>query len=213
MADVAVNAERFFQRLERLQAHWKAHKSEYWKGADVLCIPAGTTDADATYSKSASLQLYLLGYEFSDTIILITSKSVHVIATAKKCTILEVLTKVENAPATVQLIKKEKDEGVNRENFHNLLSVVRKAGKNIGSLFKQEFAGTFVQSWMELVKSSTIDMVDIADGLGMFFAVKDDVEQDLCKRAAVLTNKVMKHGFVSEMESILDTWPVCPYNV
>lgn len=28
--------------------------------------------------------------------------------------------------------------------------------------------------------------------------------QDLCKRAAVLSNKVMKHGFVAEMESILD---------
>lgn len=28
--------------------------------------------------------------------------------------------------------------------------------------------------------------------------------QDLCKRAAVLSNKVLKHGFVQEMESILD---------
>lgn len=28
--------------------------------------------------------------------------------------------------------------------------------------------------------------------------------QDLCKRAAVLTNKVMKHGFVGAMEDILD---------
>jgi nucleosome binding factor SPN SPT16 subunit len=28
--------------------------------------------------------------------------------------------------------------------------------------------------------------------------------QDLCKRAAVLSNKVMKHGFVQEMEGILD---------
>jgi nucleosome binding factor SPN SPT16 subunit len=204
MADVVVNAERFFERLARLQAHWKAHKSEYWKGADVLCITAGTAEADATYSKVASLQLYLLGYEFSDTIILITPKSVHVMATPKKCTMLEVLTAVENSPATVHLIKKEKDEGVNRENFHNLLSVVRKTGKNIGSLLKQEYAGAFAQSWMELVKSSTIDMVDITDGMGIFFAVKDEAEQDLCKRAAVLTNKVMKHGFVAEMEGILD---------
>ena len=28
--------------------------------------------------------------------------------------------------------------------------------------------------------------------------------QDLCKRAAVLSNKIMKHGFVAEMEKILD---------
>lgn len=28
--------------------------------------------------------------------------------------------------------------------------------------------------------------------------------QDLCKRAAVLSNKVLKHGFVQEMENILD---------
>jgi nucleosome binding factor SPN SPT16 subunit len=28
--------------------------------------------------------------------------------------------------------------------------------------------------------------------------------QDACKRAAVLTNKVLKHSFVTEMESIID---------
>lgn len=28
--------------------------------------------------------------------------------------------------------------------------------------------------------------------------------KDLCRRAAVLTNKVLKHGFVTEMENILD---------
>jgi len=29
--------------------------------------------------------------------------------------------------------------------------------------------------------------------------------QENCRRAAVLSNKVMKHGFVKEMESILDS--------
>ncbi len=40
--------------------------------------------------------------------------------------------------------------------------------------------------------------------MGQYFAVKDEAELDLCKRAAVLSNKVMKHGFVAEMENILD---------
>ena len=201
--EVVINPERFFQRLERLQAHWKENKTRYYNGADVLCIPFGTTDENV-YSKASSLHFYLLGYEFPDSIIIITPKSFHFMATAKKCAYLESALMTSENAISVNIIKKEKDEGVNRENFHNLMHLVRKTGKNIGSMFKEKYAGSFIPGWMEFVNQSQVDMIEIAGAIGMFFAVKDEAEQDLCKRAAVLTNKVMKHGFVQEMEGILD---------
>jgi len=42
-------------------------------------------------------------------------------------------------------------------------------------------------------------------GMSMYLSIYLSVYvQDLCKRAAVLSNKIMKHGFVAEMEKILD---------
>eukprot|EP01032_Pedospumella_encystans_P025026 gene25026-28292_t len=105
----------------------------------------------------------------------------------------------------INLMTRTKDEGQNREFFNELGNVVRKGdGKRIGSLFKSEYEGTFIPSWMNFVDQSQLEKFDIAPSLGLFLAIKDEFELDLCKRAAVLSNKVMKHGFVQEMESILD---------
>lgn len=176
--EVQINAEKFFQRLERLQTHWTSHKSTAWGGSDAICIPLGGASGDEmSYSKSSSVHLYLLGYEFPDSIIIITRNSFHFMATAKKCGYLEsALTGTGNA-ISVNLVKKEKDEGVNRENFHNLLGVVRKGGgKRLGSLFSAEYGGNFIQSWIAMVEQSQLEMFEIAPSLGLFFASKDEGE-------------------------------------
>lgn len=176
--DVSINAERFFQRLERLQTHWTTHKSTVWGGSDALCIPlGGASGKEMSYSKSSSMHLYLLGYEFPDSIIIITRNSFHFMATAKKCSYLEVAFKDTTSSVSVNFLKKEKDEGVNRENFHSLLAVIRKGGgKRLGSLFNGEYDGSFIPMWMEMVQQSQIEMFEIAAGLGLFFASKDEGE-------------------------------------
>lgn len=176
--DVNINAEKFFQRLERLQTHWTTHKSTVWGGSDAICIPlGGAVGSDMNYSKSSSMHLYLLGYEFPDSIMIITRNSFHFMATAKKCSYLESALLGTSSPISVNFLRKEKDEGVNRENFHNLLGVIRKGGgKRVGSLFSAEYDGTFIPLWMELVEQSQLDRFEIAPSLGLFFANKDEGE-------------------------------------
>lgn len=229
-----MNAERFFQRLDRLQQHWLSNKATIWGGADAICIPHGSANEDILYSKSAAMNLYFFGLEdFTDSIILLTKDNFFFMSSSKKCKFLEeqLQPKIEGSGFQVHFLEKTKDEGANRELFHKLIGAVRKNnGKKLGSLFKDKTPGTFIESWMSLVDSSGIEKVEINSGIGYFLAIKDDVEQvnpqlsvvfqavlifsntrpmtvdnqDLCKRAAVLSNKVMKHGFVQEMEGILD---------
>jgi nucleosome binding factor SPN SPT16 subunit len=86
-----------------------------------------------------------------------------------------------------------------------MANIVRKGGgSKIGSVFKDEYSGSFIKTWMDFVDTSHLEKVELSGALGYFFSVKDATELDLCKRAAVLTNKIMKHGFVPEMESVLD---------
>lgn len=126
--------------------------------------------------------------------------------TAKKCGLLE--SALQQRPVEglkYEFFRKTKDEGANRECFHNILSVMRKGNTSkVGTLLKADFAGTFVPSWKDALEHSNMTLVEIAPCLGAFFSVKEPSEIKLCKQASVLTNKVMKYGFIAEIEEILD---------
>lgn len=53
--------------------------------------------------------------------------------------------------------------------------------------------------------NSIINLVDIASGLSFVMSIKDDIELDLIKKSSVLSNKVMKHGYVKRMEEVIDS--------
>ena len=44
--------------------------------------------------------------------------------------------------------------------------------------------------------------VDITKGLSAVMAAKDEKEVGCVQKAAVMSNKVMKHGFIKEMENV-----------
>ena len=138
MGDFEIDAEKFYERLGKIQSNWTDHKSTIWGNADALCIPYGArSEDDLLYSKFSSLHIYLFGFEFPDSIILITKTELYFMATAKKCSILEASLKDKSSTIKLNFIHRTKDEGVNREHLHDLINVVRKnGGKKIGSLFK-----------------------------------------------------------------------------
>jgi len=208
--DVQIDAEKFFQRIQKLKSHWLANKSSLYGDADALCIQMGSLeeqDSASVYSKSAATHLYFLGYEFPDSLIVLTKSTFYFMATAKKCSYLESAIANHKAPSglSIQVLHKSKDASINSSNFSKLVgSVKTDGGSKLGTLIKGNFPGAFIASWSEFVDASKLSKVEISSALGQFFAVKDETELESCKRAAVLSNKVMKHGFVAQMEEIID---------
>lgn len=201
-----INAERFYQRLERLQQAWLAQKSTSWAGADCLCILFSNSN-DNIYSKPAAFHLYLFGYEdFTDSIIVFTRGGFYFFSSTKKCAVLRGELEGKGEGFTLTFTDKSKDEAVNAENFAKLIGSLKRNGvKSFGTLSKEKPEGSFLSRFMQsLDETEGIEKVDITAALGHFFSIKDEVELDFCKRAAIFSNKVMKHGFVAEMESILD---------
>jgi len=206
---IKIAADKFFSRMERLQTHLSENRGSVWGGTEAISVAMGPSDEDNPYSKAGAFHLYLFGYEFPDSIILVTKGFFYFMATKKKCDILQKELGASPAAQTLKLVflEKTKDEGQNRENFHELLNAVRKNnGKKIGCMFKEKSndRGEFVKKWLSLVGDSELDKVEINASLGQFLAVKDETEIEMCKRAAILTNKVMKHSFVNDMEEVLD---------
>ena len=147
----------------------------------------------------------MFGHELPNSVVVFTQNTFSFMGSAKMCRILETNLSNKHPSINIQLFQRTKDEGLNREYFNALANEVRKkGGSKIGAVFKDEYNGPFIKTWSDFLDGSHLDKVELSASWGLFFSVKDDVELDLCKRAAVLTNKIMKHGFVAEMENILD---------
>ena len=65
--------------------------------------------------------------------------------------------------------------------------------------------GNLAQQWIQHCTSKAgLAAVDVTKGLSAIMAEKEDKEISFVQKAAVMSNKVMKHGFVKEMESVFE---------
>ena len=116
---------------------------------------------------------------------------------------------------TLKLLTKNKSDG-NAENIEEMLKEARGEGSNgsdvkIGVIMKEfktneSKEGSNLGIWENKLKddSSKTEIVDITGGLSLVLAVKDEEELDFLKKSSVLSNKVLKHGFVARIEDIIE---------
>lgn len=175
MADI--NADLFYQRLNKLQDVWTNQKTTNWANADCLCILFGNSN-DNIYSKPAALHLYLLGYEdFTDSIIVITRGNFYFLSSPKKCQVLQQQIDGKGEGFTLHFFEKSKDEGANAETFNRLISNLKKSGaKNFGYLAKEKVENSYLSKFISCIDENDVEKVDITSALGQFFSVKEEVE-------------------------------------
>lgn len=165
---------------------------------------------------------WLFGYELPDTIILITDDAhVWICATKKKCEFLQPAVDQDDQ-FTLHLLLRSKEDN-NAANYEALLKHAigssnghdhdeKENNNKIGVLLKERpnnkanggIIGPFEDQLDERVKEKAIQLVDVAPALALLMGQKDDSERDLMKKSSVLSNKVLKHGFVKRLEEIIE---------
>lgn len=226
-----LNVERFYDRLGKLHAHYLKHKGSAWGGAEqCISLQRGPHDEEAEnqpYMKSIILHQWLFGYELPDTIVVLTDSGVcHVLATKKKCEFIEPA--VGRAPADspikeINLIKRSKGDEMD-DLYASLLkgSGITKGAK-VGVILKEisykkggdddekengnskKKKNETCYEWEKyMIDKMNVGFVEVSGGLSLVMALKDAEELDLLKKSSVLTNKVLKHGFISRLEEVID---------
>ncbi|PIA43894.1 hypothetical protein AQUCO_01800142v1 [Aquilegia coerulea] len=101
-----MNLKLFKKRLKSLYTNWSKRKQDLWGGADVLVISTSPSTLRSSNPISSKLFLWLLGYEFSDTIAIFTNKEIHFVCSNQlKASQLKTLEKsVEEAIRGIQLV-------------------------------------------------------------------------------------------------------------
>ena len=113
---------------------------------------------------------------------------------------------------SIELLVRNKEDN-NAANFKNLweqAGIVDGSKRKIGVFMKDHGSNTTgcpcVSAFEDMLSEATetVELVDISSGLSFCMSVKDDTELDLMRKSSVLSNKIMKHGFIAKMEAVVD---------
>ncbi|GMH10409.1 hypothetical protein Nepgr_012250 [Nepenthes gracilis] len=201
-----INIDNFSKRLKTMYSHWREHKSDLWGGSAALAIGTPPASEDLRYLKSSALNIWLLGFEFPETIMVFLSKQIHLLCSQRKASLLEAVKKPAKDAMGVDVvmhIKAKNDDGANQMDAI-LRSIVSGDKLVLGYLAKEVPEGNLLVTWAEKLKNSNLQLIDVTNGLSDLFAVKDSGELINVKKAAFLTASVMKNFVVPKLEKIID---------
>ena len=149
--------------------------------------------------------MWLIGYEFPETVIAVCSRSIHILTSKKKVSYLEPMKTAENAVVPLELLTRDKTDK-DAANYAALLAALQAshAGKTVATLGKEQPLGDFAGGWRAALGGSGLAQVELAPALGDLLAVKDSSEASCVKRAAIFSAMVMAKHLVPKLEDAVD---------
>ncbi|KAL1536333.1 FACT complex subunit spt16 [Salvia divinorum] len=207
-----INIENFSKRIKLLYSHWKQFKNDLWGGSEVFSIATPPRSEDLRYLKSSALNMWLVGYEFPDTIMVFMKKQIHFLCSQKKVSLLQSVKKPAEDALGVEVImhvKGRNDDGSALMNdiFEAVRAESRLDGYDnpiFGHIARETPEGIFLEVWEEKLKNANYQLTDVTNGFSDLFAVKDSLEITNVKKAAYLTSSVLKYFVVPKLEQIID---------
>ncbi|KAL9259809.1 FACT complex subunit SPT16-like protein [Drosera capensis] len=201
-----IDLENFAKRLKALYGNWKENKGELWGNCDAFAVATPPASEDLRYLKSSALQIWLLGYEFPETIMVFARKQLHFLCSAKKASLIEVVRKSAKEAVGAEVVIHVKGKGEDGSvQMDAVLRAVREGkGSLLGYLAKEAPEGALLELWSGKIKDCGMEVADVTNGLSDLFAVKDVEEQKNVRKAAFLTASVMKNFVVPKLEQVID---------
>uniref|UniRef100_A0A7N9CKK8 FACT complex subunit n=1 Tax=Macaca fascicularis TaxID=9541 RepID=A0A7N9CKK8_MACFA len=200
---VTLDKDAYYRRVKRLYSNWRKMSMP----ADAIVVSVGV-DEEIVYAKSTALQTWLFGYELTDTIMVFCDDKIIFMASKKKVEFLKQIANTKgnenaNGAPAITLLIREKNES-NKSSFDKMIEAIKesKNGKKIGVFSKDKFPGEFMKSWNDCLNKEGFDKIDISAVVA--YAVKEDGELNLMKKAASITSEVFNKFFKERVMEIVD---------
>lgn len=208
----AINLDNFSKRLKMLYSHWTEHSSDLWGDSSALAVATPPVSEDLRYLKSSALNIWLVGYEFPETIMVFLKKQIHFLCSQKKASLLEVVKKSAKEAVGIEVVihvkgKTDDGTGLMDKIFGAVNDHSKSGGHNspvVGHISREAPEGKLLETWDEKLKKANFVLNDVSSGFSDLFAIKDDTELTNIKKAAFLSSSVMKQFVVPKLEKVID---------
>ncbi|KAM1749380.1 hypothetical protein ACFX1T_010134 [Malus domestica] len=205
----SIDLNNFSKRLKMMYSHWREHRSDVWGESDALAIATPPNSEDLRYLKSSAMNIWLLGYEFPETIMVFSKKQIHVLCSQKKASLLDVVIKPAKEAVGVEVVmhvklKGQDGTGLMDSIFRAINAHLSSDAPVVGHIAREAPEGKLLETWSEKLKDTNFELSDVTNGFSDLFAVKDLVELTYVKKAAYLTSSVMKTFVVPKLERVID---------
>ncbi|XP_017127199.1 FACT complex subunit spt16 isoform X2 [Drosophila elegans] len=209
MSSFVLDKEAFVRRIKRLYTEWKAPSighDDALSNLDCIMSVVGVEE-DVLYSKSMALQLWLLGYELTDTISVFASDAIYFLTSKKKIEFLKQTQNIteEGVPKINLLVRDrtDKDQG----NFEKLIKALQnsKKGKRLGVFTKDAFPGEFSEAWKKSLMESKFEHVDISTIIAYLMCPKDESEINNIRKASLVSMDIFNKYLKDEIMDIIDS--------
>lgn len=201
MSSILLDGATFGSRLELLAGAWKQPSGALSKCDSFLIVVGNPTDT-STFQKSSVLHSWLLGYEFTDTLILLTKHGqVHFCSSQKKCSILESLSPPFPKERLV-FHPKSKDSSNLLQLFDSLKSAM--ASGAVAILAGETVSAPTADEWQKFFNASSLQTLDVSRQIGDLLLQKDRMEISLLKEASTVACTLMTNFVVEELLEIVD---------
>ncbi|CAL1411213.1 unnamed protein product [Linum trigynum] len=150
----SIDLSKFSSRLKALYSHWTHNKGDMWASADALAIATPPPSEDLRYLKSSALNIWLLGYELPETVMVFMKKHIHFLCSQKKSSLLEVVKKPakDAVGADVMMhVKMKNDDGSSlMDSIFSAIHAVRSGGDSgpvVGNIAREAPEGKLLETW------------------------------------------------------------------
>nr|CAB3266708.1 FACT complex subunit SPT16 [Phallusia mammillata] len=201
-----LDKESFFKRLKKFYSLWKKGGSDAFSKSDAVVVSMGT-DEDVVYAKTTSLQIWLFGYELTDTVMVFCKEKILFLSSKKKVEFLKAAANDDDnsdGVPKISLLLRDKED--NKENFSTLVSAIKESGngKIVGHFQKDKFSTKFIDSWKKALSTAGFEMLDVSSPLANVMAPKDDMELNMMRRAASVTLEIYSKVFKENIKDVID---------
>ncbi|CAO3701202.1 unnamed protein product [Rhizopus stolonifer] len=202
MSVVQLDHKRFYRRLRYLASKWK-NDTESFQNVDAIALIVGDDDYENPYRKSISLQTWLLGYPFFQTVIIIKPDQVTVICSQKKSDTLDTVRQGDKQ-IPVNIIRRSKNTEENVALYESVIEDLN--NKRVGVVVKDKFTGKSVEEWKKACDTynKNFEEVDISSAIAVCLSEKDEEEVRTVRVAAKVSSNLMQYYFVPEMSTLID---------
>ncbi|KAL5060689.1 hypothetical protein RYX36_032293 [Vicia faba] len=202
----AIDLNAFQTRLKLFYKHWDEHRTNLWGSSDAVSVACPSPSEDLKTVKSSAIFLWLLGFQFPQTIMVFTKVQIHIMCSQKKATILESVKKSAKESVGVEIVLHVKARNEDGASLMDAIicSIRARSNSNVGYLAREEPEGKLIVAWDEKLRNSKFVLSDVANGFSALFAEKSSEEVMFIKRAAYLTASVMENFVVLKLDKVID---------